>query len=503
MTRALFLAAALVFTAAAAWGHPGHQHPNTPPWQAASVWPDRIAVTFADDPATTLTITWRTDASVGFTHAQIVKASDDARFEAGALTDRARTIIMDLERLPTDHGPHHSPYNVGLGVVAYHSITFEGLEPDTLYAWRVRGSEGLYSEWFQTRTAPRSGPIEFVYFGDAQIGIRSHWSRLIRMAEKAAPHAAFFLHAGDLVDRPDRDNEWAQWFEAGGFIHAQTPIMPVPGNHDTLRHNIDHPYGAWNRDLRGGERVSTPSPLWSAQFELPREEGLPRELHEQAYDVRYSDDLHVFVVDSAMQPFDVQAQWLDAELAAADARWTVVSMHHPFFTPDEFLTRGSERERRDLFLPLMRKHDVDLVLVGHYHGYLRGHDGPPRMTTREAEAREDGEVGTSYMISFSGAASANLYPDAPAEAIIAAQPGGNGEIGLARIGENTPLFQVIRIDGGQLVYEAHTATGRVYDAFTLNKDEAGVRRLVNGEAAFGETRLFSPAGQRGVYRDLD
>ena len=64
-------------------------------------------------------------------------------------------------------------------------------------------------------------PTEFVYFGDAQNNILSHWSRVIRMAYQKAPNAAFAIYAGDLVNYAHMDNEWAQWFKAGGFIHSQ------------------------------------------------------------------------------------------------------------------------------------------------------------------------------------------------------------------------------------------------------------------------------------------
>src|SRR5688572_8418848 len=65
--------------------------PGIPPWQQASDWPDRIVVTFADDPARTIAVSWRTDASAAATKAEIVKATPDARFDVGATTVAART----------------------------------------------------------------------------------------------------------------------------------------------------------------------------------------------------------------------------------------------------------------------------------------------------------------------------------------------------------------------------------------------------------------------------
>ena len=137
--RILFLALSIVLIVVGkANAHDG-SHTPPPPWQAATDWPDRIITTFADDPATTLSITWRTDASVGRTIAQIAEATPDARFDLKAQTFRAKTEQLDLENMETEVGNRKSIYNVGLGPTHYHSITFKKLKPDTLYAWRVQG----------------------------------------------------------------------------------------------------------------------------------------------------------------------------------------------------------------------------------------------------------------------------------------------------------------------------------------------------------------------------
>jgi hypothetical protein len=47
-----------------------------------------------------------------------------------------------------------------------------------------------------------------------------------------------------------------------------------------------------------------------------------------------------------------------------------------------------------------------------------------------------------------------------------------------RTAEDTQLFQIITVDGGELRYEARTATNRLYDAFTLRKREGRANELV-------------------------
>ena len=136
-----------------------------PPWQQASLWPDRIIQNLSSAPANEIAINWRTDSNVASTIAQIARATADARFDAMAATVVARTEPVYLNTAMVDGVAMAAPDNFGLGVVHYHSAVFDGLQPDTMYAYRVRGAEGAWSEWIQTRTAPATGPVKFAYFG--------------------------------------------------------------------------------------------------------------------------------------------------------------------------------------------------------------------------------------------------------------------------------------------------------------------------------------------------
>src|SRR5690606_31850231 len=120
-----------------------------------------------------------------------------------------------------------------LGNAHYHSATFTGLKPNTLYAYRVGDGEKLWSEWFQFRTASDTpAPVQFIYVGDAQTNLKSLWSRVIRQAYSDAPKATFLLHAGDLVNRGDADAEWGEWFYSLGWMSGSVPNIAVPGKHE-------------------------------------------------------------------------------------------------------------------------------------------------------------------------------------------------------------------------------------------------------------------------------
>jgi len=183
---------------------------------AASPYPDRIVLTWSGDPSDSQAVTWRTDRSVQRALAQIAVAEENGH---------------DIR--PTEVEATTTPFSSELGgEVYYHSVNFTGLLPGTTYAYRV-GDGDIWTEWFHFRTASRNPePFSFIYFGDAQIDIKTYWSRVFRQAFRQAPFAAFTLHAGDLINRAENDEEWGEWFNAPGWVNASVPVIATPGNHE-------------------------------------------------------------------------------------------------------------------------------------------------------------------------------------------------------------------------------------------------------------------------------
>lgn len=473
-------------------GCPAAAHEPLIPWQQPTGWPDRIITTLGSDPCRSFSVTWRTDSSVENTVGQITKAVADARFDLSVPELAARTEEFRLDPVTTPHGHAMRTYNKGLGSVHYHSITFTDLEPNTKYAWRVQGTRGKWSEWFQTRTLPENGPISFVYFGDAQNGIRSHWSRVIREAHAVAGDASFYLHAGDLVNKGDNDLDWAEWFNAGSYLHARIPTLPVVGNHEYIP--VIH--------SATGKKKRLLTPLWRAQFTLPVVQELPKELHEAVYEFRCGKDLHIFALNSAPSDYKVQASWLDQKLSSTDATWRIVTMHHPYFIPMHSNKLADNAARISAFTDVINQHEVDMVIVGHIHTYARSTS--PRLISDQPARHASGnpqDVKTVFVISSSGAKVNQLQ-----DATWVKEHVGDGRVepglpnlSIDRMAGNTPMFQVILINGNQLEFKAYTAIGNVYDHFSLVKN-AGRKLLTNGSETYGEPRLFE---NTGPYSDSD
>ena len=398
------------------------QAPVPAPPADAGRRPSRVVLTWRDDPARTQAVTWRTDALVDESFAEIAEASANPGFGALARRSPARTTAVA----------------VPAGTAYYHEARFTALRPNTQYAYRV-GDGTTWSEWFQFRTASLTpAPFSFIYLGDAQNDIRSLWSRTIRAAFMEAPRARFVVHAGDLVNVGESDESWGEWFGAGSWMNGMIPQVPAVGNHEYGRLNREDP-----RQL---------APLWRQQFSLP-EDG-PEGLAETVYSFDYQG-ARIIVLNSAEDSrLDEQAEWLESRLEDHRNRWTIVVFHHPVFSV------AADRDNpqvRAAWKPLFDKYDVDLVLQGHGHTYGRGESGSEAVPRRE-------EAGTVYVVSVSGP---KMYEV------------GKDRTWATRTGANVQLFQVITVSPQALRFEARTVTGQLFDAFEIQKSRGGRRRFID------------------------
>lgn len=397
-------------------------------WNKPTLQPDRIVVSLGEDPSSILTVTWRTSTEVNDCYVEIAKATAAPKFWRNAVTIKAQTTTLDASKIEKAELRAN-----------YHSVVCENLEPNTLYGYRV-GDGKHWSEWVQVKTASNKAErFSFLYVGDAQNYILELWSRLIREGYKTAPDASFIIHAGDLVNRAHNDQEWHEWFEAGGWIHRMVPSFPVPGNHE------------YNAIENNGEKVL--SVQWRPQFTLPQNG--PKGLEETVYYMDYQGARIIGL--NSLENKEVQAKWLENVLKNNPNKWTIVTYHHPIYSAS---SGRDNKEWRDTFKPLFDKYKVDLALQGHDHSYARGRVAPTEYNLVSGVNKRD-QTGTVYVVSVSGGKMYNLNPNAWNE----------HEADRERAAENTQLFQVVTVDGDKLVYESYTATGELYDEFHLLKNE--------------------------------
>lgn len=383
---------------------------------APSPYPDRVVLNLTENPATSVAVTWRTDGSVSEGFCELQPATERPVKNEHSKTFRAKTTTVKYEY-----------QDEPVIEASQHSFVFSDLVPGKKYIYRV-GAGDFWSEWFEFQTPSGDDKFSFIYLGDPQNDLKSQWSRVIRAAYRHEPNCGFILYCGDLINRAGRDVEWHEWFFAGSFIYGMVPQVMTPGNHDYDGLNLD--------------------PHWNAQFTQPVNG--PKGLEGTCFVVDYKN-LRLISIDSAADSelrkedgykLEAQKVWLDSVLQANTKEWVIVTTHLPFYSPKE--NRDNKHLRKN-FQPILEKYKVDLVLSGHDHSYGRG-----RFTDNPANGHD-----VMYVVSVSGP---KMY-----------EAGDKDWMEVS--GAFKQLYQVISIDGNELVYQSFTAGGELFDEFKLSKNE--------------------------------
>ncbi len=411
-------------------------------WMQPHVYPDRIVLNYGANPTTTASVTWRTNTKVKTGYAEIAIATAAPKFWRTSRRIKATTTILDGSKVKDAE------------IMAnYHSVTFEGLEPNTLYGYRV-GDGNHWSEWIQFQTAAETNDkFSFLYIGDAQNYILELWSRLIRQGFKKAPNARFIVHAGDLVSDAHCEEQWEEWFNAGSFIHSMIAGFPTPGNHEyePLYEGQD-------------DSLEVLSIQWCQQFTLP--ENGPKGIDELKETTYYMDFQGARMISLNSSEYrQEQAKWLKEILCNNPNSWTIVTFHHPLYSASD---GRSNTEWRELLKPIFDEFHVDLVLQGHDHSYARGRVASKEYNLTTGINKHD-QTGTMYVVSVSGGKMYRLNKEGWQ------QWGAEKD----RDAENTQLVQVITVDHDTLCYHSYTATGDLYDAFDLIKNKKGPNTLID------------------------
>ena len=377
--------------------------------------PERIVLNITETPFNSQAVTWRTRGKHGSPRAELIKLSDLLNTDRSLKIFPAITSVVELDNK---------------ALAYHHSVIFNGLMPDVLYAYRV-GDDQAWSEWNQFRTAfDKPEPFTFLYFGDVQEQVFSMCSQVFRAAFQKEPDARFWLFTGDMVNNGPDDRLWAEFFSALAWIPGTVPLVLTPGNHE-------YP----DPRVTPKDELHLTS-LWRPQFTLP--ENGPKGLEETAFSFEYQG-VCVVILNGNEQTSE-QALWLETVLSKNQQMWTIVAVHQPVYSISE---RKNKTVFQDLFVPIFDKYGVDLVLQGHDHGYAR------TLSLKNHQPVSDKEKGTVYIISNSGP---KFYP-----------AGHRYDHLMAKTLSNSIWFQSIRVENNILKYTAYNMQREVVDAFEIIK----------------------------------
>lgn len=298
---------------------------------------DQVHLAWVEDPATSMTVVWRTLDSGAASTVQYREANQNEWQEA-----------VGAPRVSGTSG-------------VLHEVTLRNLTPSTRYEYRVRrDSAGSWSDIFSTLTGPSPGPANFEAIFVADTGLVGRLDGLATgtaqvIDEIAEINPLLVLLGGDLAyynsDKRfgTHDQTIDAWFNQWQEVASRSPTMPTYGNHEVFLQ----------------EDVAN----WLARFPTP--EGFD---DRKSYSFTVGDVHFVSIfgpLDSSAMSTDI-VNWIEQDIIAAKeqgAQWIIPFFHVAPFS--DGINHPSNINYREQLGPLFEGLGVQVVLTAHDQSYER------------------------------------------------------------------------------------------------------------------------------------
>jgi hypothetical protein len=343
--------------------------------------PEQIHLTWGEDPASSVCISWASAAQAVNPRVQLRQAN----------TSRS---VHAVQRTYTD-GLN------GQTVFTYHA-SLSGLKHNAEYHYSVTADNDRHrARAFGAafRTAPKGRlPFRWTSYGDLATP-NTAWTLsspqsefAVKAVERFQP--LFHLLNGDLCyANLNPTAQPAVWADFGNNVQvsaSRRPWMPCPGNHEIEFGNGAQGFNSYLARYTLPQNGTPFSGLWY-RFQV----GSVLFISLSADDVIYQDSGAFVAGPAPLLPSPstgnppiapgtslyvrgysegAQTRWLESTLAAASQDvsidWIVVQMHQDALSSSKN-GNGSDKGIRETWLPLFDRYGVDLVLCGHDHDYER------------------------------------------------------------------------------------------------------------------------------------
>ena len=253
--------------------------------------------------------------------------------------------------------------------------TITGLEPGTVYAYQlVNGEEKSDVATFTTAT---NGAFSFALAGDPQIGASGNadsdtqgWDKTLGIIADSTQFDGvdFLLSAGDQVNTASNEDQYNGYLDHDELLSL--PVATVVGNHDSSSNAYDQ------------------------HFNVPNESELGVTNAGGDYWFVYNNTLFLALNSNSMSTAEHKAFMEQAIAEAGDVDWKVVTFHHSVYSVASHAVDGDILQRREALVPVFEDLDIDVVLMGHDHVYVRTYmmDGltPITESDKYTDANNDG-----------------------------------------------------------------------------------------------------------------
>ena len=262
-----------------------------------------------------------------------------------------------------------------------HKATITGLEENQLYSYRFGDGHRAWSESYTFRTqATEDDDFNFLFFGDPQIGAgdgartdADGWDRTVTTATKMFPDTSFLVSSGDQVNTAYNLQQYEGWFSPEAL--TAYPIIPIVGNHDAAS--------------------------FADYFNVPNETGLGGDSEGSDFYFSYGNTLFL-ALNSQSSDVEEHRKAMERAIAAnPDATHRIVLLHKSLYSSADHALDEDVLELRAGLVPAFDELDIDAVLMGHDHGYVRTYQMEGNQVVGEITYNEEGAAvdpdGTVYL----------------------------------------------------------------------------------------------------------
>ncbi len=373
-----------------------------------------------------------------------------------------------------------------------HKALVSGLKAGTLYFYRV-GNGTDWSDIGRFYTDNADDKVNFVAIADIQASSYENFAKsakVVKAAFATMPTAEFMVNLGDFTN-DSTNEEWDAYDKAMADVNNMTTLAPVTGNHDGL--GVDY----WFNNM----------------FNLDTSESV-----NIKDGVNYSFDYgnaHFAVVNTndILAVSIAQLNWLENDLNSTDKDWKIVCIHKSPYSLGKDAKWPDALYLQKSLTRVIDKCDVDLVMSGHDHQYLR---------TKPLTGNKVDENGAVYVLA--GTAGTKRYEVRPFLAdhfmmkdwigALTIQKNGYGNYWNGENWDNTNqayiggVFNTISIDGGSLTFNSYVLADApvdengveipdaerkitLHDSFTLTKETGKNKITFTGDNTTSEAEYIA------------
>ncbi len=231
----------------------------------------------------------------------------------------------------------------------WHKATVTGLEKGATYYYQV-GDGSVWSPKGTFTTDDGDDSVRFISVGDPQASSLESFEAAARVLEKATaqfPQPDFIDILGDFTNDCTNE-EWDNFFLSHAALLGANTLAPIPGNHDEKK--VNSFVSMFDTDTSGS--VVT--------------------LNGVNYSFDYGP-VHVAVVNTndLFSISSAQLGWLKRDMQSTDRDWKIVMMHKAPYSLGKDGKWPDAQYLQEQFAAVCDETNVDVVMCGHDHMYLR------------------------------------------------------------------------------------------------------------------------------------